>query len=236
MAPQEVTVVAAPEKTGLLALRTPRGCESGAAGLGPRLLLGLLAQREPNPVEQARVEAGEHVGLVLLRIVAASQQAPAAVLDDPCVVPGREAQGSGTLREREELREAKAAVAANARIRSLAAGVAAHERRHDGPAKPLAQIERHVRETERKLVHVLHPRLPVSGHARKPRREALALHETNARRGYRLIKQFQKIHTFSGNSATPTACGPPRRSATALSTPPLIATATRPGSGSARNT
>src|SRR5207248_6365208 len=43
--------------------------------------------------------------------------------------------------------------------------------------------DRHVRETERKLVHVLHPRLPVSGHARKPRREALALHETNARRG-----------------------------------------------------
>src|SRR5207245_4907362 len=51
--------------------------------------------------------------------------------------------------------------------------------------------DRHVRETERKLVHVLHPRLPVSGHARKPRREALALHETNARRGYRLIKQFR---------------------------------------------
>src|SRR5204863_4582749 len=149
VAPQEVTVVAAPEKTGLLALRTPRGCESGAAGLGPRLLLGLLAQREPNPVEQARVEAGEHVRLVLPRIVAAGQQAPAAMLDDPCVVPGREARGSGTLREREELREAKAAVAANARIRSLAAGVAAHERGHDRPAKLLAQIERHVWETER---------------------------------------------------------------------------------------
>ena len=61
---------------------------------------------------------------------------------------GRQAIGSRALGEREQLGEAEAAVAARARIRSLAAGVAANERSDDRAAELLAQIERHMRHAE----------------------------------------------------------------------------------------
>src|SRR4029079_6009792 len=51
--------------------------------------------------------------------------------------------------ECEQLREAKTAVAAGARIRRLAAGVTADKRSHDCPAKFVAEVECHVRTAER---------------------------------------------------------------------------------------
>src|SRR5207247_8433117 len=73
----------------------------------------------------------------------------AAMLDDPGVVPGREHVRAGAVREREQPGKAKAAVAMDARVRRLAAFVAADERLDDGAAKFLAQVERDVREAER---------------------------------------------------------------------------------------
>ena len=51
------------------------------------------------------------------------------MLRDARVVAGREPVAAGAAREREQLREAEAAVAADARVRRLAARIAAHERR-----------------------------------------------------------------------------------------------------------
>ena len=96
----------------------------------------------------ARVEAREHVGLVLGLVVRAREQPAAAMFDDPRVVTGRETGGSCALREREQLGEAEAAVARDARVRRLAAGVAAHEG-DNGTPELLAQVERDVRDAER---------------------------------------------------------------------------------------
>ena len=74
---EEVAVVAAGEEARLLALRPGGSLEPGPRGLGARLVLALLAEREPDPVEEARVEAREHVRLVLRRIGRARKQ-PAA--------------------------------------------------------------------------------------------------------------------------------------------------------------
>ncbi len=73
---------------------------------------------------------------------------PPAVLGDARVVAGREPVAAGARREREQLGEAEAAVAADARVRRLAARVAADERRDDGAAELLAQVERDVRQPE----------------------------------------------------------------------------------------
>ena len=58
----------------------------------------------------------------------AGEELPAAVLDDARVVAGREPRRAGAAREREQLREAEAPVAARARVRRLAARVALDER------------------------------------------------------------------------------------------------------------
>ena len=71
------------------------------------------------------------------------------MVDDPRVVAGREAGGAGPPGEGEQLREAKAAVAADAWIRGLASGVAANEGSHDSPAKLVTKVKRHVRQAER---------------------------------------------------------------------------------------
>ena len=82
-------------------------------------------------VEEARVEAGEHVGLVLRRVGGAGEEQPAAVLAQARVVPGAEPRRADPAGEGEERGEAEAAVAADARVRRLAARVAGHERRDD---------------------------------------------------------------------------------------------------------
>ena len=94
-------------------------------------------------------EAREHVALILVLVDTAREQQPAVALDDPRVVAGREAGRADAAREREQLGEAKAAVAADARVRRLTACIAAHERRDDRAAERVAQIERDVRKTAR---------------------------------------------------------------------------------------
>ena len=149
MALEEGAVVAAGEEARLLALAPGGRCEPGGGRLGARLGLRQLAERELDPVEEARVERREHVGLVLLRVGRACEESAAAVLDDPRVVAGPEPRRPGAAREREQLGEAEAAVAAAARVRRLAARVAPDERIDDRAAELLAQIERHVREPAR---------------------------------------------------------------------------------------
>ena len=142
----EVAIVPPAEEAGLLALPAARRGNAGRRRFGSSFVLGLLAEREPDPVEQPRVESGEHVCLVLLEIAGARQEGAAAVLDDPRVVAGRKARCPGALGEREQLGEAKAAVAANARVRGLAPRITADERSHDRPAKLIAEVECHMRK------------------------------------------------------------------------------------------
>src|SRR5581483_2116430 len=83
---EEGTVVAAAEEARLLALGPGGGGEARRGRLGACLLLRLRAERERDPVEQARVECGEHVRLVLARVDAAGDEAAAVALDDARVV------------------------------------------------------------------------------------------------------------------------------------------------------
>jgi hypothetical protein len=145
---QEVAVVASCEEAGLLALGAPGSGEAGSACLGPRCLLVLLPEGEPEPREHARVHPGEHVGLILRRIRSAGEQQTAAVLAHTGIVAGGERLGSDPLREREQGCKAKASVAADARVRSLATRVAPDEWADHGPAKALAEIEGRVRKAQ----------------------------------------------------------------------------------------
>src|SRR3954453_7805468 len=116
------------------------------AGLRPGLILRLLAQGKPDPFEKTGIQPREHVALILLGITGTRQQARAVALDDPRVMAGRKPRRPGALGEGEQLCEAKAPVATDARIRSLTGGVAPNERRDDGPSELIAQIEGHVRQ------------------------------------------------------------------------------------------
>src|SRR4030095_8503970 len=117
--------------------------------LGARLLLGLLAEREPDAVEQPRVESPEHVGLVLVRVDGTGEEPTAAVLDDSRVVARGEPRCARPLGEGEQLGEAETPVAADARVRGLSPRIAPHERRNDGAPELLAEVERYVREPQR---------------------------------------------------------------------------------------
>src|SRR5262249_40731450 len=88
-AAKELTVVVAGEKARLLTLGPPGHSKSRGCCFGPDIGLGTVAERKPQTVEFGRLERGEHVGLVLRVVVPASEQLPAAVLDDARVVPGR---------------------------------------------------------------------------------------------------------------------------------------------------
>ena len=117
---------------------------------------------------------------------------------------------AGAAREGEQLGEAEAAVAADARVRRLAARVAAHEGRDDGTAELLAQVERHVRKPE-----------PMARLARGDHR----LGRAAGALGVGPVRDRARAAASRRPRSAPAAS-----SATALSTPPLIATATRPAS------
>jgi hypothetical protein len=76
-------VVVARKEARFLALSAPGGFETGALGLGARLSFGLRAERERDPVELRRIDAGQHVRLVLDRVEPACEQESASMLDDP---------------------------------------------------------------------------------------------------------------------------------------------------------
>src|SRR5262249_31091403 len=147
VAREEVAVVAAGEEARLLGVGARGDLQAGGGRLGSGVRLRLLAEREPEAVEQRRVDGCEHVRLVLRRVGGAGDEQTPVALDDARVVAGGEARRAGAPHEPEQLSEAESAVAARARVRGLAAAVRAHERRHDGAAEVLARVERHVRET-----------------------------------------------------------------------------------------
>src|SRR5437868_11373960 len=145
---EKCAVVVAGEKARLLALCAARYLEAGALRLVARLLLALLAEREPDPRQMARIQRSKHVALILRRIRCSTKKRVPAMLDDARVVTGGKAIATGALCKFEQLVEAERAVAANARVRRLTACVAVDERRDDGAAELLAQVERHVRNAE----------------------------------------------------------------------------------------
>ena len=71
------------------------------------------------------------------------------MLDRAGVVARPQLRRPGPRGEGEQLGEAEAAVAATARVRRLTTGVRLHERLDDGVAELLAEVERHVRQSER---------------------------------------------------------------------------------------
>ena len=79
----------------------------------------------------------------------AAEQQSSPVLDDACVVAGRELVGACAVCEGEQPREAEAAVAVDARVRRLPTLVTPDKRVDDRAPKLLAQVERHVRHPER---------------------------------------------------------------------------------------
>jgi hypothetical protein len=91
---EEGAVVVAGEEARILALGAGGDGEPGRRGFGARLLLRPAAEREREPAEEARVEPGEHVALVLRGVGGPREEQPAAALDDPGVVPGREPRGT----------------------------------------------------------------------------------------------------------------------------------------------
>ena len=146
---EEAPVVVPAQEARLLALRPLGRLEARHARIRPRFCLRPVAEREPDPRQVARVEAGEHVRLILVRIGATGEQQTAPVVDDARVVPGGETPRSDPPREREQLREAEAPVAADARVRRFAARVRGDERLDDREPELLAQVERDVRKPER---------------------------------------------------------------------------------------
>ena len=145
---EEVPVVASRQEACLLALGSTRGLEPRVRCLLARLRLGLSAEREPHPFELGGVEPGEHVRLVLALVQRAGEQAAAPMFGDARVVARREARGPGAGGEGEQFGEAEAAVAADARVRRLAVGVAGDEGVHDGRAELAPEIERDMRQAE----------------------------------------------------------------------------------------
>src|SRR5437773_810928 len=91
---------AQPARTGA---RGRGGGGRGGRRLGPRGVLALLTEGEPEALETSRVEAREHVRLVLRGIGGAMEERPPAVLRDARVVAGREPVRACLPREGEQL-------------------------------------------------------------------------------------------------------------------------------------
>ena len=87
--------------------------------------------------------------MISMRVGGTSEELATAVLDDPSVVARREPRRARALGEGEQLGEAEAPVATDARVRGLSLGVPPHERRDDCAPELLPEVERHVRAPER---------------------------------------------------------------------------------------
>ena len=122
---EEVAIVAAGQEARLLALGAAGRRQPGARGLGPRLVLGLAAEREVEPAEEARVDRASMYDWSLRSSAARASKQPALALDDARVVAGREPRGAGALGKGDQLVETEAAVAADAGVRRLTGRVAA---------------------------------------------------------------------------------------------------------------
>src|SRR5688572_25447372 len=147
VAAQEGAAAEACHEAEVLALALVRHRQAGVAGEGADGVLGQAAEREAEPVEQRRVELGEHVALVLARIDSGTDERSVAVARDARVVTGGEARRAERGGELEHGVEANLAVAAHAGVRGKARGVAVEEAVDHLGAKALAQVERDVRDT-----------------------------------------------------------------------------------------
>ena len=136
--------------------------------------------------------------------------------NDPRVVTGREPARTGAIGEREQLGETKACRC------TRCTDSASRRVRNRGRTAPTI-----ARRNSSRRSSVTCGR-PSTWHV--SRAAITALGEQQARSVSGPAGSIQSL------SVTPSACGPARSSATALSTPPLIATATRSGSASARKT
>ena len=208
MAGEEAALALAREEAEVLTLGASGDRDPGVGGDPPHLALAQSAEREAQPAEQRRRQRGEHVALVLAVVGRRREQRPMAVIDQPRVVPGRESGGAEPLGDRDHRLEPDLAVAAHAGVRRPARGVAGKERRDDARAEAIAQVDGQVRDPER-----------VGDRARQAHRlrRAAALLAVVGRVGPELERH--------GEDLRPTI--ELRRQATALSTPPLIATSTR---------
>ena len=147
---EERAVVAAGEEARFLALRARRAAaRPGCGRLGTRGVLRLLAEREVDAVESAGGTVASMYDWSLRGVGAAGDEAEAVPFGDARVVAGPEPLRPGALREGEQRVEAEGAVAADAGFGVRPRAYAVDERRDDGAAELLAQVERHVRQPER---------------------------------------------------------------------------------------
>ncbi len=125
--------------------------QAGGRGELAHLRLVQLAERKPHPRQRRRCQRREHVGLVLGRVGGCPQQRPALIagLRQAGVVAGRELLRPQPLAEFQHRVEPHVAVAADARIGSLAVRVAGDERFDDAGPELVAQVDREVREAHR---------------------------------------------------------------------------------------
>src|SRR5262249_60033448 len=103
----------------LLAVSSPRDGQAGLVCLGACGFLRLLAEREPDSVEQARVEAPEHVALVLAGVCAAREKQSASVAHNARVMPSSQLRRPGATCEGKQLVEPETPVPADARVRGF---------------------------------------------------------------------------------------------------------------------
>ena len=212
---EEVAVVAAAEEAGLLALGGARRRRDPRLRLAPASAPSSARRAGTRAAEQVRVDRGEHVALVLRGVDARARARAAVALDDPRVVAGRKPRRADAVGEGDELVEAEAAVATHARVRRRAGRVTGDEGLDDRAAELLAQVESDVREPAR-----------VAGRAR--------LDHGRGRAAGALGVAAVRIDPEPERDAD-RGRGPASSRATALSTPPLIATATRSRVGCGRD-
>ena len=145
---EEVAIVVAGQEARFLALGSARRGEAGGLRLGTNLGLRVGPEREVDAVEPRRIDRREHVGLVLGGVGAPRDKTHSVAFGDARVVACPEHVGADPLRECDERVEPKSPVAAHARVRREAGGVAVDERLHDGLPERFAHVEGDVREAE----------------------------------------------------------------------------------------
>ena len=174
-------------------------------------VLGQRAEREREPLEQLRLEPGEHVALVLARVRARRQERPVLVARDARVVAGGEPGRAERAGERQHRVEAHLAVAAHARV-----GRAPPRRSRSGSRPP-------PRRGSARAGRASRAGCPCGGPARaRPAR----------RRGEQQLRSPSVAGSDHSSSVTATTSSPASSAscaAAALSTPPLIATSVRRG-------
>ena len=201
------------EEAEVLGLGLLRDREAVPGGDRAHLVLGHLGEREAEPAEQVRRQRGEHVALVLGGVDAGREQRPSVVLDDPGVVAGQQA------RRAEPLAPGRASPrAALRRCRGCR-----------GSASGLRRSRSTKRSTTRRRKSASRSRVKcgMSSECATARAPSTASGEQHA-----LVPSVSgSAQSFTVIAMTSTPRSRSRRAATAESTPPETATATRSGDG-----